>query len=36
MPSNEVLQEKWPPLLEYDGLDSIKDAHRKKWLLHNS
>ena len=29
MPSNEVLQEKWSPLLEYDGLDPIKDAHRK-------
>ena len=29
MPSNEVLQEKWSPLLEYEGLDPIKDAHRK-------
>ena len=29
LPSNEVLQEKWSPLLEYDGLDPIKDAHRK-------
>ena len=29
MPSNEVLQEKWFPLLNYDGLDPIKDAHRK-------
>ena len=29
MPSNEVLQEKWSPLLDYDGLDPIKDAHRK-------
>ena len=29
MPSNEVLQEKWSPLLNYDGLDPIKDAHRK-------
>ena len=29
MPSNEVLQEKWSPLLEYDGIDPIKDAHRK-------
>ena len=29
MPSNEVLQEKWGPLLNYDGLDPIKDAHRK-------
>ena len=29
MPSNEVLQEKWSPLLNYDGIDPIKDAHRK-------
>ena len=29
MPSNEVLQEKWSPLLNYEGLDPIKDAHRK-------
>ena len=29
MPSNEVLQEKWSPLLEYEGIDPIKDAHRK-------
>ena len=29
MPSNEVLQEKWSPLLDYEGLDPIKDAHRK-------
>ena len=29
MPSNEVLQEKWAPLLDYDGLDSIKDNHRR-------
>ena len=29
MPSNQVLQEKWGPLLEYDGIDPIKDAHRK-------
>ena len=29
MPSNEVLQEKWGPLLEYEGIDPIKDAHRK-------
>ena len=26
---SEQLQEKWAPLLEYDGLDSIKDPHRK-------
>ena len=25
----EQLQEKWKPLLEYDGLDEIKDPHRK-------
>ena len=29
MPSNQVLQEKWGPLLEYEGIDPIKDAHRK-------
>ena len=29
MPSNEVLQEKWSPLLDYDGIDPIKDAHRR-------
>ena len=29
MPSMEHLQEKWAPLLEYEGLDSIKDAHRR-------
>ena len=29
MPSNEVLQEKWAPLLNYEGIDPIKDAHRK-------
>ena len=26
---SEQLQEKWKPLLEYDGLDPIKDNHRK-------
>ena len=26
---SEHLQEKWAPLLEYDGLDPIKDPHRK-------
>ena len=26
---SEQLQEKWKPLLEYEGLDSIKDPHRK-------
>ena len=25
----EALQEKWKPLLEYEGLDAIKDPHRK-------
>jgi hypothetical protein len=25
----EHLQEKWAPLLDYEGLDSIKDAHRR-------
>ena len=29
MPLNEHLQEKWAPLLNYDGLDPIKDAHRR-------
>ncbi len=27
--SNEALQEKWAPLLDYEGLDSIKDPHRR-------
>jgi|SaaInlV_120m_DNA_3_1039746.scaffolds.fasta_scaffold08543_2 hypothetical protein len=26
---SEALQEKWAPILNYDGLDSIKDSHRK-------
>ena len=25
----EQLQEKWKPLLEHDGIDAIKDNHRK-------
>ena len=25
----EYLQEKWAPLLDYEGLDSIKDSHRR-------
>jgi hypothetical protein len=25
----EYLQEKWAPILDYDGLDSIKDSHRR-------
>ena len=26
---SEQLQEKWAPLLNYEGLDSIKDSHRR-------
>ena len=26
---SEQLQEKWAPLLNYEGLDEIKDNHRK-------
>ena len=26
---SEHLQEKWAPLLNYEGLDPIKDSHRK-------
>ena len=26
---SEHLQEKWAPLLDYDGLDPIKDSHRR-------
>ena len=26
---SEQLQEKWAPLLDYEGLDPIKDNHRK-------
>src|SRR6056300_998805 len=29
MPLNEHLQEKWAPLLDYEGLDPIKDSHRR-------
>ena len=29
MPLNEHLQEKWAPLLDYEGMDPIKDAHRR-------
>ena len=25
----EHLQEKWAPILDYDGLDPIKDSHRR-------
>jgi hypothetical protein len=27
MPSLEHLQEKWAPLLDYEGLDPIKDSY---------
>ena len=27
--NNEALQEKWAPLLDYEGLDPIKDNHRR-------
>jgi hypothetical protein len=27
--NSEQLQEKWAPLLDYDGLDRIKDSHRR-------
>ena len=26
---SEHLQEKWSPLLDYEGLDPIKDSHRR-------
>ena len=29
MYNSEYLQEKWAPILDYDGLDPIKDAHRR-------
>ena len=29
MYNSEYLQEKWSPILDYDGLDPIKDAHRR-------
>ena len=29
MYNSEQLQEKWAPILDYDGLDPIKDAHRR-------
>ncbi len=28
--NTEYLTEKWSPILDYDGLDSIKDAHRRQ------
>ena len=27
--NNEALQEKWAPLLDYDGLDKITDPHKR-------
>ena len=29
MYNTEHLQEKWAPVLDYDGVDPIKDAHRR-------
>lgn len=29
MQNNEYLQEKWAPILDYQGLDGIKDSHRR-------
>jgi len=29
MQNNEYLQEKWAPILDYEGLDKIKDSHRR-------
>ena len=29
MYNSEHLQEKWGPILDYDGLDPIKDSHRR-------
>ena len=29
MPNLEHLQEKWAPILDHEGLDSIKDSHRR-------
>ena len=34
MPSLEHLQEKWAPLLDYEGLDPIKDSHRRAVTAH--
>ena len=27
--NSEQLQEKWAPVLDHEGLDSIKDSHRR-------
>ena len=32
----EHLQEKWDPILSYDGAPKIDDAHRKICLLYTS
>ena len=29
MYNTEHLQEKWGPILDFDGVDPIKDAHRR-------
>ena len=29
MPNSEALQEKWAPVLDYEGMDPIKDSHRR-------
>ena len=26
---SEALQEKWAPVLDYDGLDKIEDSHKR-------
>ena len=28
MPSKKLLQEKWAPILQHEGMDKIKDNHR--------
>jgi hypothetical protein len=33
---SEALQEKWAPLLEHEGLDSISDSHKKSKMLSHS
>ena len=27
--NSEALQEKWAPVLDHDGLDEIKDSHKR-------
>ena len=29
MPNVEALQEKWAPILNHEGMDPIKDSHRR-------